>query len=121
MNHFAKVCRTEPKASSFGKVESASESDSEESSGRVIVRKLNSSSIVAKLEAKGQLENAPKGEVSPATDTGISKTVFNRIDWEKIKDGCMFVKTSKRLRPYGNHYHLPIKGKALVSLICALF
>ena len=28
----------------------------------------------------------------------------------------MFVKTSKRFRPYGTHYHLPIKGKALVTL-----
>ena len=116
LNHFAKVCRTKQKSSNFGQVESASESDSEESSGRVVVGKLNSSSIVAKLEAKGQLENAPKGEVPLATDTGISKTVFNRIDWAKIKDGCKFVKTSKRFRPYGTHYHLPIKGKALVTL-----
>ena len=51
-----------------------------------------------------------------ATDTGISKTLLNRNDWEKIKATCQFVKTSKRFRPYGTAYHLPIKGKAHVTL-----
>ena len=51
-----------------------------------------------------------------ATDTGISKTLLTRTDWEKVNKGCKFVKTSKRFRPYGTSYHLPIKGKALVTL-----
>ena len=51
-----------------------------------------------------------------ATDTGISKTLLNRNDWEAIRSGCKFVKTSKRFRPYGTAYHLPIKGKAQVKL-----
>ena len=55
-----------------------------------------------------------------ATDTGISKTLLNRTDWESIRDGCKFVKTSKRFRPYGTAYHLPIKGKALVTLTAEL-
>ena len=58
----------------------------------------------------------PKGDLSLATDTGISKTVLNLIDWAKIKEGCKVVKTSKRFRPYGTQYHLSIKGKALVEL-----
>ena len=116
MNHFAKVCKTKQKSSNFGQVSSASESDSEESSGRVVVGKLNSSSISAKLSTQGPLNDAQMEDISFATDTGISKTVLNRIDWSKIKDGCRFVKTSKRFRPYGTHYHLPIKGKALVEL-----
>ena len=33
-----------------------------------------------------------------------------------INSDCKFVKTSKRFRPYGTTYHLPIKGKAKVTL-----
>ena len=51
-----------------------------------------------------------------ATDTGISKTLLNSSDWSKIKGDCKFVKTLKRFQPYGTKYHLPIKGKARVTL-----
>ena len=33
-----------------------------------------------------------------------------------IKNQCKFVKTSKRFRPFGTAYHLPIRGKAHVNL-----
>ena len=110
------VVAPKKKGSNFGLVSSAFESNSEESSDRIVVGKLNSSSIQAKLVAQGISKDGPKGDLSLATDTGISKTVLNRIDWAKIKDGCKFVKTSKRFRPYGTQYHLPIKGKAFVEL-----
>ena len=51
-----------------------------------------------------------------ATDTGIFKTLLKSSVWSKVKGDCKFVKTSKRFRPYGTKYHLPIKGKARVSL-----
>ena len=50
------------------------------------------------------------------TDTGISKTLLNSCDWNKIEECCRFVKTSKRFRPYGTAYHLLIKVKAKVTL-----
>ena len=56
--------------------------------------------------------------ITLATDTGVSKTLFNRLDWEKVKHLCTFVKTSKRFRPFGTAYHLPIQGEAKVTL-CA--
>ena len=42
--------------------------------------------------------------------------MINRPDWVKVRSGCKFVKTSKRFRPYGTAYHLPIKGKSEVYL-----
>ena len=51
-----------------------------------------------------------------ATDTGVSTTLLNRNDWEKIKHQCKFVRTSKRFRPFGKAYYLPIKGKAKVVI-----
>ena len=55
MNHFAKVCRasTKKKKMSFGQVSSAEESDSEESSGRIVVGHLEDShTTVAKSQYK---------------------------------------------------------------------
>ena len=46
----------------------------------------------------------------------ISKTLLNTCDWNKIKECCRFVKTSKGFRPYGTAYHLPIKVKTKVTL-----
>ena len=51
-----------------------------------------------------------------ATDISTLKTQLNWNDWEKVKSGWKFVKTSKRFRPYGTAYHLPIKDKAQVKL-----
>ena len=31
----------------------------------------------------------------------MSKTLLNRLDWEKVKHLCTFVKTSKHFRPFG--------------------
>ena len=118
LNHFAKVCRasTKKKKMSFGQVSSAEESDSEESSGRIVVGHLEDSrSIAAKITIQGPLRKDPQ-EISLATDTGISKTLLNSCDWNRIKECCRFVRTSKRFRPYGTAYHLPIKGKAKVTL-----
>ena len=105
------------KKTSVGQISSAEESDSDdESSGRVVVGNVGSSNICAKVLAKGLLDGAKAEQINLATDTGISKTVLNRIDWMKVREGCKFVKTSKRFRPYGTHYHLPIKGRAQVYL-----
>lgn len=78
--------------------------------------KLNSDSIASKVYITG-VENPDQPElVNLATETGISKTVLNRNGWNQIKNGCRFVKTSKRFRPHGTSYYLPIKGKAKVIL-----
>ena len=138
MNHYAIVCKSatstqqggnrkiclphhsQPqkgyKKTTLGRPSSAEESESEESSGRVIVGKLDSRSIRAKLTISGTLLPDEGQTTLLATDTGISKTLLNRNDWEKVKSGCKFVKTSKRFRPYGTAYHLPIKGKAWMTL-----
>ena len=58
MNHFAKVCRSSSKGkkkSSFGELSSADESDSEESSGHIVVGKLDSQTIGAKITVQGPL------------------------------------------------------------------
>ena len=51
MNHYAKSCRSRPNKNknSFGRLPSADESDSEESSRRIAVAKLESHSISAKI------------------------------------------------------------------------
>ena len=51
MKHYAKACRSRPhkKSSLFGRLSSADESYSEESSGRIVVRRLKSHSISAKI------------------------------------------------------------------------
>ena len=110
MNNFAKVCRapTKKKKMSFGQVSSPEESDTEESSGRIVVGHLEDSrSIAAKITTQQPLRKDPQ-KISLATDTGISKTLLNSCDWNRIKDCCQFVKTLKRSRPYGTAYHLPI-------------
>ena len=111
-NHFAKVCRSTShnlKKSSFGQISSADESDSEESSGRIVVEKLDSNSFGATITVEGTICPCRPAKMTLDTDPGISKTLLNRGDWEKIKGDCMFVRTSKRFRPYGTSYHLPIK------------
>ena len=117
MNHFAKVCRSvSQKNQSFGQVSSAEESDSEESGGRVVVSKLDARGIGTKIYFAGLLDENQFSALDLITDTGISKTLLNSTDWHQIKNSCKFVKTSKRFRPYGTTYHLPIKGKAKVIL-----
>ena len=118
MNHFAKVRRasTKKKNMSFGQVSSAEEWDSEESSGRIVDGHLEDSrSIAAKITIQGSLKKDPQ-EISLATDTGISKTLLISCDSNRIKECCRFAKTSKRFRPHGTAYHLPIKGKAKITL-----
>ena len=132
-NHFSKMCRNSSKTktqtdgskkksrrtkkkSSFGQLSSAEESNSEESSGRIVVGHLSSKSIAANICIAGAGSINEGKQIKLATDTGISKTLLNRNDWEAIKEDCVFVKTSKRFRPYGTAYHLPIKGKAKVKL-----
>ena len=130
-NHLSKMCRSKTNSNkgrgsqkkgkkkknrSFGQLSSAEESESEESSGRIVVGHLGSSSICAKIGVRGFETSSTQKIIDLATDTGISKTLLNRNDWEKVKDNCKFVKTSKRFRPYGTAYHLPIKGKARVLL-----
>ena len=54
------VVAPKKKGSNFGLVSSAFESNSEESSDRIVVGKLNSSSIQAKLVAQGLSEEGPR-------------------------------------------------------------
>ena len=114
------MCKTKKSddklSKSFGQVSSAEDSDSEESSGQVVVEKLDSNTIGAMVFASGPLNSQVEQQMKLATDTGISKTLLNPQDWNKIKHDCKFVKTSKRFCPYGTMYPLLIKGKAEVQL-----
>ena len=130
INHLAKVCRSSyegKKKSSFGQLSSADESDSEESSGRIVVRKLDSQTIDTKITVQintvqlnthhaVQLNTRHAVSLMLATDTCISKTLLHSSDWSKIKRDCKFVKTPKHFRPYDTTCHLLIKGKARVTL-----
>ena len=128
-NHLSKMCRSSSnnnrrldssrparrrlkKKNTFGQLSSAEETD--DTSGRIAIGHLNSKAIAANV-VTGPKSNEGK-QIKLATDTGISKTLLNRSDWESVKENCTFVKTSKRFRPYGTVYHLPIKGKAKVKL-----
>ena len=111
MNHFAKVRKSSSngkKKSLFGQLASAEESDSEESSGRVLVGKLDTRNIRAKITVPGPLNARHAESLMPEKDTGISKTLLNSSDRSKFKGDCKLVKTTKHFRPYGATYHLPI-------------
>ena len=118
MNHFAEVCRaTNQNKRTARRLSSADESDSEETSGRITVGKLNSKSISVKIKIQPfQDQTASTQLFEPATDAGVSKTILNRNDGDMIKNQCKLVKTSKRFRPFGTAYNLPIRVKAYVNL-----
>ena len=73
-------------------------------------------SLLAKVGVKGTNESSTEHTMKMVTDTGISKTLLNLEEWNKIKNECTLVKTSKRFRPYGTAYHLPILGRAQTTL-----
>jgi len=88
-NHFAKVCRSKrsSRRRTTRRLNSAEESDSDETSGRIVVGKLEGKSINAKVNIQGcdpNSEGTPH-QLTLATDTGVSKTLLNRTDWESIK------------------------------------
>ena len=118
MNHFAEVCRaTNQNKRTARRLSSADESDSEETSGRITVGKLDSKSISVKIKIQSfQDQTASAKLFELAIETGVSKTILNRNDWEMIKNQCKLVKTSKRFRPFGTAYNLPIRVKAYVNL-----
>ena len=118
MNHFAKLCHTtnQNKHTTRG-LSSADKSDSEETSGRITVGKLDSKSISVKIKIQPFQDHTASAQLFElATDTGVSKTILKRNDWETIKNQCKFVKKSKRFQPFGTAYHLLIRGKAHVNL-----
>ena len=98
MNHFAKVCRTtNQNKCTTRRLSSADESDSKETSGRITVGKLDSKSISVKIKIQSfQDQTASAKLFELAIETGVSKTILNRNDWEMIKNQCKFVKTAKR-------------------------
>ena len=85
LNHFAKVCRSK-KQTDVSQLSSAEDSDSSESSGRVIVGKVGSGNIGANIYVSGP-EQSNSTMMNLATDTGVSKTVLNRPDWVKVRSG----------------------------------
>ena len=93
---------------SFGQFSSAEESDSEESCHRVVVGKLDSNNISTTVSVEGMKNPGLLAPIQLAADTRISKKLLNRTNWYKVRGHCKFLKTSKRFRPYGTAYHLPI-------------
>ena len=106
MNHYAKVCRSRPnkKKNSFGCLPSADESDFKESSGRIVIGKRESHSISAKTYNDSPDPSNNPQLITLVTDTGVSETLLNRLDWEKVKHLCTFVTASKCFRPFGTAY-----------------
>ena len=115
MNHFAKACRTNQNRRTTRRLSSAEDSDSAETSGRIVVGKFDTKSIKFKIQSV-YTSNGMSKQLEHAIDTGVSKTIFNRNDWDIIKNQCKFVKTLKRFRLFGTSYHLPIRGNAHVKL-----
>ena len=113
-NHFAQVCRSKNKKSN---VNFLSDSEDEDAVLKRImeVKKLSNEGIAAKLKIKPHNAHN-ESDVHLATDTGVRKTLINKTDWLKIKNNADLVKTSKRFRPYGTQYHLPIIGRSYVTL-----
>ena len=87
------------KKQSFGRLPSADESDSEESSGRIVVGKLESHSISAKIYVDSLTPSNKPQLITLATDKGVSKTMLNQLDWEKVKHLCSLVKTPSASGP----------------------
>ena len=130
MNHFARACRKKPKPKKKGRGKNKStinrvtsdensDSDSEESVCQInVVGNIDSSAkSTATLSIGGSTTPVLKNKSTLVTDTGVKFTILNLIEWGKIKRTCIFKKTSKKFRPYGiKDYHLPICGKAIVSL-----
>ena len=113
-NHFAKVCRA--KSATVGNVPSSGESGDEiESSGFIVVGKLSYTCITAKVGIQGDTCNHVVRCIL-STDTGVSKTILNLEDWEKVKEDCLLTETKKRFRPYGTEHLLKIMGKARVKM-----
>ena len=95
------------------------DSDSEsEMSGRIIdVSNVGTRARLANIDVQGMQSPGEPHQVEMVTDTGVGKTLINSPTWQKIKSQCgTLVKTSKRFRPYGTHYLLPIIGRARVFL-----
>ena len=91
-NHFARACRASAtqakknkskRRNKVGKLSSAEESDSEESSGRIIVGKLGNKGIATTVLINGTKNHIEKRAMQLATDTGITKTLLNKLDWLK--------------------------------------
>ena len=118
-NHFSKMCKSKSKTSRTVKrlssAENSDDSDDSDFCGRIVVGKLQSTSTTTKVSIGGR-ESQDLHPISLVTDTGISNTLLNRNDWEKVRNECTFVKTSKKFRPYGTGFHLPIRGKANIFI-----
>ena len=116
LNHFAQACRSKNNTSDINQL---SDSETEEDLlGRILeVKKLSNEGIAAKVTIKAYEDNSNNGQaVELSTDTGVRKTLLNKYDWEKIKSSASLVKTSKLFRPYGTRYHLPIIGRAYITM-----
>ena len=106
------------------RIPEATESDSEsnESLGRILVEPVakmatkTDTTIYAKVKVAGAQDASKETAIRMATDTGVRKTIFNRTDWEKIKNGSRMVKTHKKFRPYGTDIQLPVRGRAKVYM-----
>ena len=123
MNHFARVCRSHVTPRKMRRKKKAvnrvdSEDSDSETSGRIIeVSHLDKKSALASINMQGLAKPGDAQAVKMVTDTGVSKTLVNTVHWRKIKhQSGTLVETSKRFRPYGTKYLLPIIGKARVRL-----
>ena len=74
--------------------------------GRILeVKKLTNEGIAAKVRIKAyESKDGIDKEVNLSTDTGVRKTLLNKVDWNKIKASATLVKTSKLFMPYGTTY-----------------
>ena len=113
-HHLTHMCKT--KLDSDGKpgrqLSDLGESDSEESCGCFIeIKKIDDQSITAKVNIGIEVNKSTP--INLSTDTGVRKTLINKQAYEQIKSDCSLVRTSKRFRPYGTHYLLPIISRRL--------
>ena len=126
-NHFSRVCKSQkatkpPKGVTFGNVSTSdsSDNDSAEEFGCILVGKLESKAISAKVKVGGidtDINRSCDSMLELCTDTGVRKSLINLPDWRKIRNQCKLVKTSKAFRPYGTPFHLKILGKARTVMI----
>ena len=86
----------------------------EDTIGRILeVKKLTNKGIAAEVRIKAyKSKDGIDEEVNLSTETGVRKTLLNKVDWNKVKASATLLKTSKLFRPYGTTYHSPIIGRA---------
>ena len=74
------------------------------------------SRIGVKLGMAGPGYQNFKVKFKPLTDTGVRRTIIDKIDWNRISKECTLRPTRLKFRPYRTNKQLTVIGRAKVQL-----